>query len=102
RALPAERNRQLIEHIINNYPRNPLIISGGPGNRDAYSRLVEGLAQPPPFICDLADFRGQLQMISACKLFIGVDTGTTHIASVLGSPVIVLGNRSNPCWLPTY
>lgn len=41
-------------------------------------------------------------LIKNAKLYVGVDTGITHIAAVLRAPSVVLGNNSNPTWLPSY
>ena len=41
-------------------------------------------------------------LIQHSRLYIGVDTGTTHLAAVMHKPSLVLENNSNPCWWPTY
>jgi ADP-heptose:LPS heptosyltransferase len=41
-------------------------------------------------------------LLKDAALYIGVDTGITHLASLLRIPSVVIANRSNPSWLPTY
>jgi len=41
-------------------------------------------------------------IISGAKFYIGVDTGITHLASLLRKKSLVLAKNGNPLWLPYY
>jgi ADP-heptose:LPS heptosyltransferase len=103
RSLPPERWQELFDFITTTYPRYQLVISGGPSDR------VEALAFFRPsyknvfFTEDIiSTFLPKIGLIDNAALYVGVDTGPTHLAAHLGVPTIVIGNNSNPCWLPTY
>lgn len=42
------------------------------------------------------------QVIRRACAYIGPDTGITHLAAFLGTPTVVIGTRSTPCWWATY
>lgn len=103
RSLPMDRWIQIIEYVASVFD-GIIIISGGPENYDEYRTLASRTTVPTQFIQNLADGKIQniIQIISGATIFIGVDTGVTHIANILHKDCVVIGNRSNPCWLPTY
>jgi ADP-heptose:LPS heptosyltransferase len=41
-------------------------------------------------------------LIEHGQLYVGVDTGPTHIAGVLGATSVVLAHQNEPTWLPSY
>lgn len=83
-----------------------VILSGGSGKKEhAY---IEEIFQPlqikSKHIINLA---GQLslaqlaQLLTSAKLFIGPDTGITHLAAATGCPIIALFGPTNPVkWAP--
>ncbi|MFC1721281.1 glycosyltransferase family 9 protein [Patescibacteria group bacterium] len=42
------------------------------------------------------------EILNGAKLFIGVDTGTTHMAGLLQKKSLIIANYGNPHWLPYY
>lgn len=42
------------------------------------------------------------EILKGAKLFIGVDTGTTHMAAFLRKKSLVIAHHGNPQWLPYY
>ncbi|MEQ1527739.1 MAG: putative lipopolysaccharide heptosyltransferase III [Methylococcales bacterium] len=79
------------------------VLSGGPGQEEiAYLKQIA--AQLPNSVVSLA---GQVSLaelayiISKAQLFIGPDTGVTHLAAATGIPVIALFGPTNPVkWAP--
>jgi len=43
-----------------------------------------------------------ISTIDRAALFIGVDTGITHLAAFRGAPLVIIGNNTNPIWWATY
>jgi len=41
-------------------------------------------------------------LVGHAALYIGVDTGITHLAGVLGQKSIVISHFGDPTWIPTY
>jgi hypothetical protein len=102
RSLPMDRWRTLISCLREKYPHLDIIITGSTKDKDrAHSLCVDTQTH---FGGDVvgAGFLNMMALIANARLYLGVDTGPTHVAAHLHAPTIVIGNRSNPCWLPTY
>ena len=78
-------------------------LSGGPASAEVEyaKRVVEQAGEP------IMNFVGRLSlgetaaMIRRAALFVGPDTGVTHIAAACGTPTVALFGPSNPCrWGP--
>lgn len=99
RGLPARRFRGLVRHLSDAYPQMNVVITGGKGD----AKIAEAIARD-----EARSFAGTLSLpetaalIKDAALFIGVDTGITHLASLMRVPSVVIANRSNPSWLPRY
>jgi len=80
-----------------------LVLSGGPGQAESdYIAAIQ--AQLPAETINLAGKTTLAQMthiIEQARLFIGPDTGITHLAAATGTPVIALYGPTNPVkWAP--
>jgi len=109
RSLPVDRWRALLKHLTDNY-QSKIIISGGPNDKKAADLIVKDLSSQVEFgsspkIINTVG-QGNLQqratLIDRALGYIGVDTGITHLACLLKKTSVIIGNLSNPCWLPTY
>lgn len=100
RSLPEKRWLEILREITTKYPDTKVVLTGGPADAEEISKyLINGN------ILDTTtspSITSTINMIDNCKIFIGVDTGVTHLASLLKKDVVVIGNFSNPTWLPTY
>jgi len=87
----------LLEHNIK------IILTGGP-DKSEIDYVTEFHKQLPTQVINLAGKTnlGQLSnLISHAKLFIGPDTGVTHLAAATGTPTISLFGPTNPIkWAP--
>ncbi|VWD46382.1 glycosyl transferase family 1 [Burkholderia aenigmatica] len=78
-------------------------LTGGPAPAEAdYARRIVDAAQEP-----VANFVGRLtfgetaELIRRARLFVGPDTGATHVAAACGTPTLALFGPSNPVrWGP--
>jgi ADP-heptose:LPS heptosyltransferase len=68
--------------------------SRGPVERERGEELPEGPALECPDLVLLA------HAVSRARLFVGADTGPTHLAALLGTPTISIHGRPNPLWRP--
>lgn len=98
RSFPPHRWEALIDWLSQRYPEIRLIITCGPAEREMAERLAWGKAQvlageSVPVLATL---------LRSTALYIGVDTGMTHLAALVRAPSVVVGNLSNPSWLPRY
>lgn len=103
RSLPTERWVDLLEWLVVTYPHYSIVISGGPADRAAATALIKPSYEHVYFSDDIVStFLAKVELIARAALYVGVDTGPTHIAAHVGVPTVVIGNNSNPCWLPYY
>ena len=78
-----------------------VVITGSPEERERAQTLVRGLSKD---IFNLAG-KTRMQMLPAlfkiCRLFIGVDSGSLHVASAVGTPTVaIFGPSSTVTWAP--
>lgn len=103
RSLPTKRWEDLLDWLTHTYPHHSIVISGGPADREVALSFIKPTYTNVFFSEDLvSSFVTKMELIGRAALYIGVDTGPTHIAAHVGVRTIVIGNNSNPCWLPYY
>lgn len=100
KSFPPRRCRALLMAIRERYPGIACVVTGSNADKEAAERIVDGMAGTSVAIgLPLPQLAHLLQ---ESRVYIGVDTGITHLASVLRRKSIVLGHRSDPIWLPYY
>ena len=94
---------QVIDHLQVSFPDFSVVLSGGPEER---TRLVEirDAAKEKEKIIIAAGCPAQelVALLQNAKLFIGTDTGTTHLACFLGTKVLCVAHHGTANWLPFY
>ncbi|MEQ1605250.1 MAG: glycosyltransferase family 9 protein [Pyrinomonadaceae bacterium] len=78
-----------------------IVIVGGPAEKQLGDDLVANLGTGINAAGKFA-VRGSAALLSLCNLYFGLDTGTTHLAAAVGTPVVALFHeRDNPGqWFP--
>lgn len=99
RSFSPERWHKIAHGIHERYPGFQLVFSTTAENQDAMELIARGVPHSSFIDLSIPQIVGLLE---GTALFIGPDTGITHLASMLKIPSVVVGNRSNPTWLPTY
>lgn len=99
RSLPHSRWKTVLQHIKDSYPNHDLVVHIGPGERE---RAQDFTPAGVSIIGDNLHFAEAATLIENAAVYIGVDTGITHLAALIMDEVILIGNLSNPTWLPTY
>ncbi len=89
---PAERFGHLAQHLRN---RGYTCLINAPTKDDTLSQAVvaasDGAAET--IVCNVA---GLIALVRRSKLFIGGDSGPTHLAAALGVPTVALFGPTNP------
>ncbi|MDB5225323.1 MAG: waaC [Candidatus Adlerbacteria bacterium] len=99
-TLPPHRWRSIFAHLRAHYPGYEIVLTGTPSQRSAAQEVAEGL--------DGASIRTDLSMhelaylIDSAALYIGIDTGVTHLAGLLQQKSLVIRHCADPTWVPTY
>ena len=100
KTMPLGRWKQFVQELRRLYPAYGIVITGADVDSVQAQELTTSdgdvfLAIGRPLI----EVAG---LIEHAALYIGVDTGPTHIAGVLHAPSVILAQQKEPMWLPTY
>ncbi len=85
---PLERYADLIRKIIKN-KMGAVVIIWGPGEREEAHRLAAMAGESARLACQ-TDIAQLYALLTQCSVYIGGDTGTTHLASAAQIPVLSL------------
>jgi len=104
RSLPVTRWADLLRYVTVNFPDLKIVITGSAYDRSFIQKIFDTTSSTVKFV----NLAGKLSMMELANIvdgargYVGVDTGITHLAGVLRKPSVIIGNRSNPYWLPHY
>jgi ADP-heptose:LPS heptosyltransferase len=100
RSLPPARWHRFLEELARRYSKLSFVITGTA--RDATVAHEISANIPRVFFAIDLPILEVAGIIANAACYIGVDTGITHLAGVLQKKSVIIGNLSNPTWLPTY
>ena len=95
RAWPLRHWQQLAESLAARHPQLRLVLIGEKAERSYLSPLTRAL----PHLVDLCGTTSLPELVSVirhARLVISTDTGPSHLAAVLGTPLITLFGPSDP------
>jgi ADP-heptose:LPS heptosyltransferase len=98
-ALPPARWQTLISYINHQYPHLAVVLTGTPTERSKLEALGANLQVVVRTDLSISEL---VWLIDNAALYVGIDTGVTHIAGVLQQKSIVVRHCSDPSWMPTY
>ncbi|MGE3309612.1 MAG: glycosyltransferase family 9 protein [Limisphaerales bacterium] len=97
---PERRWAGLLAAAIEHSDRN-LVLLGGEAEGDRLQRLAGELPSRRVHVARSLPLDAVASLLRACELFIGHDSGITHLAAAVGLPCIALWGPSNPTlWRP--
>lgn len=94
RVWPPSRQKELIQRLLDS--RLQVVLVGSRASRETSQAILDGLQGR------LVDFSGQLSLeetagvIAGARAFLGNDSGLTHLANLLGTPVVGLYGPTDP------
>lgn len=100
RSWPLRRWKELLAKIAAAFPEYRLVIIGGPKEEAAVLEIAG--AVPGALALPNLPLLETAAVIDAAALYLGVDTGPTHLACVLQQKSLILSHYRFPAWLPTY
>lgn len=78
----------------------PVVITAGPGEESLIQEIAAH-ASPELHILPPWPLPQFTALVSLCRLYIGNDTGATHIAAALNKPIVVIfGSSDSQVWFP--
>lgn len=104
RSLPASRWANIFHYVAHNFPETKIVVTGSKQD----NLFIQTIFNAGVSLDSVINLAGKLSMVELANIidgsrgYVGVDTGITHLAGVLKKRSVVIGNRSNPCWLPSY
>lgn len=104
RSLPAVRWAGIFEYIASNFPETKIVVTGSKQDNLFIKKIFETGASANSIV-NLTSKLSMMELaniIDGSRGYVGVDTGITHLAGVLQKRSVIIGNLSNPCWLPSY
>ncbi len=99
-TLPPHRWRALFARIRKEYPAYNIILTGTP-SQQAFVEEVAAAQEGVIIRTDLS-MHELAYVIDNATLYIGIDTGVTHLAGLLQQKSLVIRHCADPTWKPTY
>lgn len=110
RDWPVAHFLELSERIVRDWPRAHFIIYGGTEERERVQWLKQALKQRATLYAGRMTLRQTAAVMSLTDLYVGVDTGPTHLMSTFDIPLVGLyhclsssrhtGPLEHPCFYP--
>jgi ADP-heptose:LPS heptosyltransferase len=100
KVWPMERFLRLARILQEDLSRNLLIVLG-PAEGAEVQKVFEEMEPKPPFFVKGLSLLQLASVMEGCRLFIGNDSGVSHMAVALGLPTLVLFGPTDPnVWSP--
>lgn len=99
RDWPVENFRQLCIRVQDKWPDAHFLILGGPLEKDRTTALNSMLGKAATLCAGRLSLRQTAALMNQLDLYIGVDTGPTHIMGALHRPMVALYHGFSPSWL---
>jgi heptosyltransferase-3 len=96
RDWPPENFGALCERVAARWPQAHFLLFGGPLERDRTSALAQRLGARATDLAGTLALRQTAALMDRLDLYVGVDTGPTHIVSALEPPMVALYHCHSP------
>ena len=73
-----------------------VLVTCGPGERDAAQQVVEQMQSPIPPVIETGSLREYAWLVKQADVYFGADTGPMHIASAMGTPIVAMFGPTDP------
>lgn len=89
RAWDEDRFAEVIDGLHKQFSAK-VVLTGGPKEREKGERISRICVHPPINLIEKTSLPEMMALIKRLNVYIGADTGPTHIAGALGTPVLLL------------
>ena len=90
---PSENFAEIGDILISDFHAQILLFAGP--DEQAFQGKVAAMMKYQPIIVNEPSLRRVAALINRCHLYLGNDTGTTHIAAAVGTPVVAIFGSTN-------
>jgi len=101
KCWPVERFAILAEKIASEYGL-PILAAGAASESDIVESLREKAKVPITSLVGQTSLKELMALLRAARLVVSNDTGPGHIASALGTPLVMIYSWSNPARIAPY
>jgi ADP-heptose:LPS heptosyltransferase len=91
KRLPAEKIAEICRGVD-----APVVLLGGPGDRETAARIVEMTTRPPVIACGDLSILESAALLRESSLVITHDTGLMHIAAAFHKPILSIWGNTIP------
>jgi len=103
RSFNLRAAREVIQYVLERNPAMRLVLSGSVAERNWIEEIRNGIPGKERVVSAIGCSAQELAaFIQSTQLFIGTDSGITHLACFLRVPVIVAAHHGTANWLPFY
>lgn len=96
RDWPVASFEALAERLLQTYPDTHIVLLGGPEGKTTAEALAKKLGDAATSLAGTLTMRQNAAVMSQLALYIGVDTGPTHLAGALGIPMVAMYHAFHP------
>lgn len=90
RDWPIENFIALTKEIIKDFPKVYFILFGGPDDLDRVSQIHGSIIEHSTILAGKLTLRQSAAIMKEIDLYVGVDTGPTHIMGTMNKPMVVM------------
>ncbi len=101
KCWPIEHFASLAEKIYSQFGLK-IVTSGTASERNINERLKQSAKVPVINLAGRTDLNQLKALLKSAKIVIGNDTGPSHIAAAVNTPVVIIFGRSNPARVSPY
>jgi len=96
KVWPAESYAQVCDELAAGPARCQVLLTWGPGERDATERVAELAANNITLAPPTGSLKHFAYLVSRADIYFGGDTGPMHIASTMETPVVAIFGSTDP------
>jgi len=103
RAFASQAARKIIEHVLERNPKMHVVLSGSTAEEKYIEEIRDGIQKQERVLTAIGRSAQEIAaLILSAQLFVGADSGITHLACFLHARVIVAAHHGTANWLPFY
>lgn len=96
RDWPEAHFRDLISRLLAHCADTAIVLLGDSSDRPRAERLAAGFSPRIAVAAGTASLRQSAALLAKASLYVGIDTGITHLAGALGIPMVALYHCMHP------